>query len=549
MTRRPEDVDRDLAALLKSAAPPAAPDPKFAERLRETFVAAASRGRRRRAFRPFLALLLAAAATFAVGRMIVARDARGTAPSFADAPRVEVRDRGDFGRPAARMRRDDDARSNVAYAADAACALYTDAPGVGRVEIDGVADLLLFERAAARYEPARPGVSARLVVGAGRVEARAEAPLQVEAADLRIAVHPGARVEIGVVPLGAKPMRNEILSAASGVVVGAVAVGLLLKSGDADLILPNGDPAALERGRASLLERPSVAEEAAAASRAAEDAAKTKAEIDALKREVADARAFAKKAEGELQKTREELAAMKSAAAAATIADVETVLGRLAELKKKGLSSLIDPSATAQVVADLKVLGEAGTKAMIDMLSDPDKESRFLAARILESLGDPAAVPALLAAALKEGESEMVTSQASHALALMDHPSVIEPCRTLYEKAPGDAARVNALFGWARHGDPAGVAEATRYVLDPKRPAAMRAAIGQGFLFLADDRAMAVADAYVDQNRGDSQIGSLAVSYYERINSQAARARLRSIADDPKVPQDVRNAANAALLK
>lgn len=535
----PEDrLGRDVARLLEVAAPPARPDAGFEARLFGALAAEAAsvRGAPSAAARvgPFGAFLRAAAATIVAGLGLFAADAavRGAA-----AAPVRVR----YAAGGVET-------VSAPLAADRAAALWLDGGGRGRADVAHVAELELGDGAAARFRPSRAGAPAALDVVVGRFEIEAASELEVRAADLTIAVHPGTRLEVAVVPLAESAMKNEILSAAGGVVLGAAAVGLLLKNGSAELNTPHGDPAALARGRASVSERP-LAEDPAS------ELARLRDALKAAQEEASNARVSAQtlrdRAEGAekaLDAAKKDAAAAREAAADKKVAEIGKVMAQIEELKKKGLSALIDPRATADLLANLKALGPAGTHAMLGLLGSADETERFLAAQMLENLGDPAAIDALKGAALDDS-SDLVMRQASHAIALMDNPAIVGPCKEIYESSKSDTAKVNALFGWARFGDEKGMAEAVSFVTDKKRPEMLRHAIGQGFLLMTDDKTMTVADAYVDANRTHAGLMDLAVKYYGRFQTPAARNRLRILADDPQVPQAARDAAQAALSK
>lgn len=532
----------DVLARLLATADPAVPSGEFTARLRGLIAAELPRPKRRRAAW-WAVMLVSMAGTFLAGLIAadglydaVGRALRGGRERPADG---RSDDRGAAVIAAAVLERRPTTVVEAPWAVDRPVQLFVAGEAPGTAEIAGVARLVLSDVAAVRYAPAAPGTAASLDILQGRVEVASTRELTLKVGGLAVAAHPGTVIELAVNPRAEAHMKDRILAAAGGVVIGAAAVGLWLKQGGAEV---GGKP--LDRDRPAVY----ATEAPASESRDGGMVDGLKSDLAAARVALGDAQARAGSLKKELDAVKQDLATLRAFDAEKKAVEIGAVLARLDALKKKGLTSLIDPAATADVVNDLKMLGPAGTKAMIDMLGAEDKEARFLAARILESLGDPAAIPALKEAALKDA-SEMVTSQASHALALMNDPAVAEPCREIYEASEPGGAKINALFGWARFGDERGVAEAVKYVTDGKVPAQFRAAIGQGFLLMADDKAMAVASAYVDDNRKDEGVTMLAVQYYARIGGANARDRLRSLADDPNVPSSVRAAANAELSK
>ncbi len=542
----PAHPSDDVLSRLLATADPAVPSPEFAARLGSLIVAGSPRPGRRRAAR-WAVFFVCMAGTFLVGlaaadRLYDALDRilnGGVERAALDSAGTRTGDRGSAVIAAAVLGRSPSTVVEAPWTVDRPVQLFVAGETPGAAEIAGVARLVLADVGAVRYTPEGLATAASLEVLQGRVEVASMREMELRVGGLAVAAHAGTVIEFAVTPRAEAHMKDRILAAAGGVVIGAAAVGLWLKQGEAEL-----GGKAIERNRSAVY----ATDVPAAESRDGGTVDALKSDLAAARTALGDAQARAGSMKKELDAVKQELAALRAFDTEKKAVEIGAVLARLDALKKKGLTSLLDPVATADVVNDLKMLGPAGTKAMIDLLASEDKDARFLAARILESLGDPAAIPALKEASLKDS-SEMVTSQASHALALMNDPAVAEPCREIYEASEPGGAKINALFGWARFGDERGVAEAVRYVTDGKVPAQFRAAIGQGFLLMADDKAMAVANAYVDDNRKEEGVTMLAVQYYARIGGATSRDRLRSLADDPNVPSSVRAAANAELSK
>jgi HEAT repeat protein len=228
-----------------------------------------------------------------------------------------------------------------------------------------------------------------------------------------------------------------------------------------------------------------------------------------------------------------------------TVADI---MKRIGELKKGQLAVLAAPGKTADLVVDLKGLGPAGVNAMVELLKSKDPKERFLAAKVLEDLSTPSAIPALREAALRDSDP-MAANMASHALALMADPATTDALRDIAKANKSWAQVVNALWGLCKIGDPDGLAQALAYIKDPQIDAQERIALAANLSIIDDESVMPMIDEMVRQFGDKEQLDILAVNYYKELGTPAALHRLSAMADDTRFPQAARDAARAALKK
>lgn len=116
---------------------------------------------------------------------------------------------------------------------------------------------------------------------------------------------------------------------------------------------------------------------------------------------------------------------------------------------EKGLGAFQSPDF-GKLIQDFKASGKEGLDLLLKTLrTSTSATERFLAAAILEGVGDPAAVPAL-ADILKADTDALVRRMASHAIAVLGAPEGEAPLRGA---STGDAdwgVRVNSAYGLAK---------------------------------------------------------------------------------------------------
>jgi hypothetical protein len=225
---------------------------------------------------------------------------------------------------------------------------------------------------------------------------------------------------------------------------------------------------------------------------------------------------------------------------------VAAVRDRLAALKRSPMPGVLSPGARAELVTDLKGLGEEGVKLLLERLKSGDEKERFLAANLLEDLNVPAAIPGLREAALNDPD-KMASAMASHALALMDDAGTVPALREIANANKSEATRVNALWGLCKHGDEKAIAEALAMMKDPKQSREIKGALGGNLLLLHDPELMPIAEETMRLFGKEEQVAMLAIDYYQNVGTAEARARLEAMAADSKLSEAARAAARKAL--
>jgi HEAT repeat protein len=493
--------DETLERLLDRVARRQRPDPAFAERLRRRLRAPAPlasgsastvRPGVARAIRPGRRRLLSASVAFAAGAALL----------FALAPRRTALPPLP---PVART-----------LAADTPALLR--APAGGRVAVAfgseqrPLARLELRDGAEVTYRPHPP----RLELAHGFVRVVNATPLRLRAADEEVLVQPGSDAAFELVRNieGGQDMRSLWLIPASAVSGAAVTLAILVSQGRVAL---SQGPAAT--GEVVVLHPPD--------------------RTPPPQRHLADL----EKKVSTLQQENGRLAGQLARRKGVTPA---SVLERIATLKSAPLAGMLSPAALAELVTDLKGLGEEGIKTMIDLLKSGDEKERFLAANILEQLNAPAAIPALRQAALTDTD-KMASVMAGHALALMDDAGTVPALREIADANKTWESRVNALWGLCKHGDQHALTQALAFMKDDKHSDQARAALGANLMLLTDPELMPVIDETMKRYGTIEQIGTLAVNYYKSAGTPEARGRLEAMAGDGKLPEAVRKAAREAL--
>src|SRR5262249_14994649 len=103
---------------------------------------------------------------------------------------------------------------------------------------------------------------------------------------------------------------------------------------------------------------------------------------------------------------------------------VDSVRERIATLAQAPMAGMLAPGAVTDLLPAHRGRGAAGVDAMVKLLKSSDPKERLLAAKLLEDLSAPAAIPALREAALTDADP-MAAKMASHALALMDDAGTV----------------------------------------------------------------------------------------------------------------------------
>ena len=193
------------------------------------------------------------------------------------------------------------------------------------------------------------------------------------------------------------------------------------------------------------------------------------------------------------------------------------------------------------------LLSLGGLNLALDLLNSDDPNARFFAAKLLEDLDDPRAIPDLKKMAL-EDKNEMARNMASHALAFMKSDEAIPSLRQLFKESEADGVRINSLAGLAIHKDPAGIRDTVAFLKDKDQKKAYRAAM-VGILILPYEHLMPIAAEAVTQFGSNEPLMGLVVNYYSQIGTHAARDSLQAIVDNQSMPAAIQQAAQAALAR
>ena len=182
---------------------------------------------------------------------------------------------------------------------------------------------------------------------------------------------------------------------------------------------------------------------------------------------------------------------------------------------------------------------------MLDLLKSQDPKDRALAAKLLEDMKDPAAIPALREVALNDTDPKAI-NQAVHALALMGDGAAAETLREVLDRKRSDADVINSLWGLVNLADPQGMERAIAYMNDKSVERNNRAMLAANVAYLMGDRAdvMPIVESMVRDFYMSKQVMTIAVDYYRTLSGstnenvrQDARTRLQAIADDTRVAE------------
>lgn len=423
----------------------------------------------------------------------------------------------------------------VRVEADRATALSVHSGASGVVEIvrnDHVVALLTLNDGAEVV--VEPDATTRLLLHGGAVHVDATRRVRIVSGGIAIDARPGAIVEVERIVRGAGPMKSWLIPGGVGAAVGAAVVAIVLHRGEAEVIKPESRPASLERQKPLIMELP-------ASRPVAEDDRDRK--LLAAERKVTDLEKKLVASKKEVDKLASDLVQKKGVT-------IDSITARIAELRKGGHMSVMLTSRTADLISDLKGLGAAGTQALMELLKSEDATDRFLAAKLLEDLKDPAAIPALRDVALNDKDPH-AASMASHALALMEDPRSIDALKdVLANKNRSWEQAVNAMWGLANLGDAYGIEQSLAYVNDQSVPKQARAALGANIaLLIRTPEMMPIVDRTVQDFHTSDQVMDIAIDYYAALRSPVGRDRLQAIVNDTRLSQTVRDSAAAALAQ
>ncbi|HEU4339600.1 MAG TPA: HEAT repeat domain-containing protein [Planctomycetota bacterium] len=217
---------------------------------------------------------------------------------------------------------------------------------------------------------------------------------------------------------------------------------------------------------------------------------------------------------------------------------------KLDELLKKGVTEY-QGEAFHAMLAELKKLGKEGIDKLADRLLHAETGGeRFLAAALLEELGDPSAIPAL-AQALQKDEDLLVRRMSSHAIAMIKNETGLPSLRTAMNSDSDWGVRVNSAYGVAKLGQADGVKMLEDAYNSTTTPAEYRLAVLGG---LADVAAKSSAPIFKKILTESTDISALFVTIgaVQKMGDPAFVQDLNRIAGDAKYAANIREMAKKA---
>jgi hypothetical protein len=418
--------------------------------------------------------------------------------------------------------------------ADASLVMAVPRGAVGAVSLErGGAELArldLKDGAEIGLEPDRVPV---LALSEGVVRVQAHRDVRVRAAPVEIAVSAHADVEIERIDRGGEKAMNKSWLIPGGMVVaaGATVVAVLVHQGNVEIKTPESRPVVVAAEKPLVIETPST--RPVMTDDRDQKLAQAQWKIAELEKKLTAAKKESDKLAAELVQKK-----------GVTIDDLTK---RIADLKKGSQLNVMLPGKTADIIADLKGLGAAGTQAVLDMLKSDDPKDRFIAAKLLEDLKDPAAIQGLRDVALNDAD-KAAANMAGHALALMGDPQTLDTLREIATKKRTWEAEVNSLWGLVNLGDAQGREWATAYMQNEQNSANARAALGANIaVFLHTPEVMPIVDRTVRDFSSSEQVMGIAIDYYAAVGTPEARSRLQGIVDNMQIAQGIRDRARDAL--
>jgi HEAT repeat protein len=197
------------------------------------------------------------------------------------------------------------------------------------------------------------------------------------------------------------------------------------------------------------------------------------------------------------------------------------------------------------MLAELKKRGKAGLDQLADRLLNAETGGeRFLAAALLEELGDPAGIPAL-AQALSKDEDLLVRRMSSHALAMIKNDAGLPALRTAMASDSDWGVRVNSAYGVAKLGQADGVKLLEDSYKSSSTPAEYRLAVLGG---LSDVAAPSSAPIFKKILAESTDITALflAIGAAEKLKDATFVQDLNRIAGDSKYAANIREMARKA---
>jgi len=217
---------------------------------------------------------------------------------------------------------------------------------------------------------------------------------------------------------------------------------------------------------------------------------------------------------------------------------------KLDELLKKGAGEYKGEAFFA-MLEELKKQGKEGIDKLAERLLHAETGGeRFLAAALLEDLGDPSAISAL-AQALQKDEDLLVRRMSSHAIAMIKNEAGLPSLRTAMNSDSDWGVRVNAAYGVAKLGQSDGVKMLEDAYNSTTTPAEYKIAVLGG---LGDVAAKSSAPIFKKILTESTDITALfiAIGAVQRLGDTGFVQDLNRIAGDAKYSSNIREMAKKA---
>ena len=224
---------------------------------------------------------------------------------------------------------------------------------------------------------------------------------------------------------------------------------------------------------------------------------------------------------------------------------VAKILEDFAKLGKKGLGAYMDP-ALKKLAERVKSGGPEALAAILDRLARAETGSeRFVAAALLESVGNPEAFPGLSKAMMND-DDVLVRRMSSHAIAMIGTEAALAPLRGVMESTDDWGVRVNAAYGVAAQKQEDGVKWLVDFYEAESSPKESK---GPVLGALASLGAPSTAPIFRALLKEATDVGYqlLAIGALEAMKDQASVAELTRISTTSTYSSNVREAAKKAV--
>ena len=335
-------------------------------------------------------------------------------------------------------------------------------------------------------------------------------------------------------------------AAAVGLVVGLAAGYWLADRGDPVVVAPRGGAAALATKAAGPSPPPTPEPAATARTADAREIQRLRRELAALTSAEDELRRSLATAERQRDEARGKLAAAtaekpRSGEGAQTTQELSDAFALLVD---KGAAGYGSPEFL-ELAKQLEAAGAEGVAMMVEVLgSDVGGEAKFLAAGLLEKIGDPAALPALQAALAEDGDL-LVRRSASHAIGAIGTEDALAPLRTAMTTDTDWGVRVNAAYGVAKQGGQDGIEMLEDAYFSPETPSEYRLAVLGA---LADVASPSTAGAFrrILSETEDPAYLMLAMKALAKMKDTGAIEDLQRLSNSD-LPEVLRNAARRTI--